>query len=146
MKKLHWKKIAVAGFWYWVITTLVQQLELAWTMGYYTDPVRRQVWSRVMMPEAGGPPPVGFFVVSAMFTFVTGMTVAAVFEFIKPQLGKTYWGKVVGFTDIMVGLSIVFALFPIYLLLNVPLGLLGWWLVANWVSMFAASAVFAKTL
>ncbi len=145
MKKLHWKKVFVAGFWYLVVATVLQQIEVAFTMNYYKDPAYFGVWSKLMMPTAG-PPPVVFFIISLVFTYATGCTLAAVFEFMSPLFGKNFWGKVVGFTDIMVGLTIVFSLFPMFLLINVPLGLLAWWLVTSWGTMLITSMTFAKVM
>jgi len=143
MKKLHWKRICVLGFWYTVIAEIVMQVEILFTMKYYQDPVLAGLWSKLMMPNAG-PPPLAFFAISLLFTYATGCTLAAIFEFMEPLFGKSFWGKVIGFTDIMVGLAIVFASFPMYLLFNVPIALLAWWLGMNWVTILLASMVFAK--
>ncbi len=145
MKTLQWKKILISGFWYVVIAEIVMQIEIFFTMKYYQDPALSGLWSKLMMTSSG-PPPLSFFVISLLFTYVTGCTLSAVFEFMQPLFGKKYWAQVVGFTDIMVGLSIVFASFPMYLLFNVPLSLLGWWLGANWVTVLVASMVFAKVM
>lgn len=145
MKKLHWNKVFIAGFWYLIIATVLQQIEVMFTMSYYKDPAFAGLWSKLMMPTVG-PPPLAFFAISLLFTYATGCTLAAVFEFMTPLFGKNYWGKVVGFTDITVGLAIVFASFPMYLLLNIPLGLLGWWLVTTWVTMLVSAAAFANVM
>jgi hypothetical protein len=143
MKNLKWGRVFKAGFAYLVIATVLQQIEVMFTMSYYKDPAYFGLWSKLMMPTQG-PPPLAFFAISLLFTFATGCTLAAVFEFMSPLFGKQFWGKVIGFTDIMVGLTIVFSLFPIYLLLNVPLGLLGWWLVTSWVTTLVSAMAFAK--
>lgn len=143
MKKLHWKRILLSGFWYTVIAEIVMQVEIFFTMKYYQDPALFGLWSKLMMPNAG-PPPLTFFAISLLFMYATGCTLAAVFEFISSLFGKSYWSKVVGFTDIMVGLAIIFASFPMYLLFNVPITLLAWWLGTNWVTILLASMVFAR--
>ena len=144
MQKLHWKKIFISGFWYLIIASVVQQTEVAFTMDYYKNPVYAALWSHLMMPVAG-PPPAAFFIISLAFTFVTGCTLAAIFDFMRP-LSKTYWSRVINFTDIVVGLSIVLTTFPLYLLFNVPLGLLVWWLVASFISTLISAMVFGKIM
>ncbi len=152
MKTLHWKKILIAGFWYTVVAEVMMQVEIFFTMKYYQDPAFFGLWSKVMMPDspAGGPaagsPPISFFLISLLFTYLTGCTLAAVFEFIHSLFGKNYWGKVIGFTDILVGLAIVFATFPMYLLFNVPIALLAWWLGASWITIFISTTIFVKVL
>ena len=145
MKKLHPKDALSLGFLYTVVAVVLQQIEVIFTMSYYTDPSLAGLWSKTMMPSAG-PPPFAFFVQSVLFTFATGVTLAAVFEFMKPLFGKSYWARVIGFTDIMVGLMIVFGFFPMYLLLNIPLGLIVWWFVTGWITVFIAAMIFAKRL
>ncbi len=145
MKKLHWNKVFIAGLGYLIISTVLQQVEVMFTMKYYQDPALVGIWSKLMMPVAG-PPPLAFFAISLLFSYATGCTLAAVFEFMSPLFGKGYWGKVIGFTDIMVGLAIVFSYFPMYLLLNIPAILLVWWLVASAVSILLTSIVFAKMM
>ena len=145
MKKLHWKKIVIAGFWYLVIATIFRQIEVAFTVNYYQDLAYFGLWSKLMMP-AEGPPPVGFFVISTLFTYVTGCTLAAVYDFMKSLFGKGFWGKVIGFTDITVGLAIVFGYFPMYLLFNVPVVLLAWWLGVSWVTILVSSMIFANIM
>lgn len=143
MKKLHWKKVFIAGLWYVLISTVLHQAEAFMDMRYYTDPAYFGVWSKLMMPVAG-PPPAGFFIVSLLFSLATGCTLAAVYEFMSPLFGKGFWQKVIGYTDIMVGLSIVFGYFPMYLLFNVPVVLLAWWLGFSWVTILGTAMVFEK--
>lgn len=144
MRKLHWRQIFISGFWYLVVASIVQQIEVAFTMDYYKNPAYSGLWSRLMMPAAG-PPPAIFFVISLTFTYITGCTLAAVFDFTR-TLSKTYWLRVVNFTDIVVGLSIVLTSFPMYLLFNVPVALLAWWLGATFVTTFVSAMIFAKLM
>jgi len=145
MRKLAVRQILVSGAIASVITLLIRQIEVFVTMEYYTDPKLTGLWSTLMMPAAGPPPP-EFFVTSVLFTFATGTVLAAVFDFMKDLLGKGYWRRVIGFTDIMVGLAIVFAYFPMYLMFRVPLGLLVVWSVTSFVTIFVSAMIYAKRL
>jgi len=145
MKHVRWKKVAVAAVWYTAIALIFRQIEVAFTMGYYRDPAYTGLWSPLMMPDNGAPP-LAFFLLSGLFTYVTGATLAAVFDFVKTVFGKGSLSRIVGFTDIMVGLTIVFGFFPMYLLFHVPAGLLAWWLGTAWVTILFTSAAFANIL
>jgi hypothetical protein len=124
---------------------VLQQISAMSTMRYYQDPAFAGVWSKVMMPSAG-PPPLAFLVVSLFFSYATGATLAAVYDFVNGLFGKSYWAKVVGFTDIIVGLAIVLGFFPMYLLFNLPLALLAWWVGTSWVVTLLTAMAFAKTI
>lgn len=145
MRKLHTKEVLMSGLLYSLIALFIRQIEMMMTMGYYKDPAYFAVWSKLMMPTQG-PPPLAFFIESLLFTYATGVTLAAIFEFTKPLFGKKYWEKVIGFTDITVGLMIVFGFFPMYLLINLPLGLIVTWFISGWVTVLLGAMVFAKRM
>jgi hypothetical protein len=145
MRKLHWKKIFTSGIWYLVISFVTQQVFAALTMQYYRDPAYFATWSKLMMPNAG-PPSLQFFVVSLLFTYTAGCTLAAVFDFTHQLFGKKFWSQVIGFTDIVVGLSIVLGYLPMILLFNLPIILILWWVVATFVATLLSSVAFAKTI
>ena len=145
MRKLHTKEVFMSGLLYTGVALVLRQVEMAFTMSYYKNPELSGLWSKLMMPE-NGPPPLAFFAQSLLFTFATGVTLAAIFEFMKPLFGKSFWAKVIGFTDIVVGLMIVFGFFPMYLLLNIPLGLIIWWFFTGWVTVLLSAMIFAKRM
>lgn len=145
MKHLHWKQIFTSGLIVSVVMMVVHEAEAFISLKYYMDPSYFPVWSTLMMPNAG-PPPIGFFGLSFLFTLATAVTMAAVFDFTKALFGKGYWKRVIGFTDIMVGLTIVFAYFPMYLMIRLPVGLLATWTLTSFVAIFLGSMIFAKKL
>lgn len=145
MKKINWQKVLLAGFVYLIIATIVRQIEAALTMSYYTKPAYFGVWSKVMMPTAGPPPP-SFMILSLLFTFITGLSLAVVFDFVKGLLPKDYWSKICCFTSLVVWLMVLFFTLPVYLLLNVPLMLLIWWFASSVVIVFLGTVVFVKVI
>lgn len=145
MKKIQWKKALLAGVVYVIIATVVRQIEAILTMSYYTEPQYFGVWSKLMMPKSG-PPPASFMVWSLLFSYITGVTLAAGYDFIKDLLPKKFWTRVLNFTDLVICLMIVFFSLPVYLLLNLPMGLLLSWLVSGFIIVFSATAVFVKML
>lgn len=145
LKKVRWGKVFLAGLVFLVIATIVRQVEAILTMKYYLMPEFFGVWSKVMMPKAG-PPPASFFLTSLLFSLATGMTLAAFYDYIKNLLPKNQWQRMFCFTEIVVVLAFVFFSLPTYLLINLPLGLLGAWLVSTVVILFLATTVFVKLL
>lgn len=145
LKKISWGKVLVAGLVFMVIAFVVRQIEAILTMSYYTDPTYFGVWSKVMMPKAG-PPPLSFMVVSLLFSYLTGVTVAVFYDLIKDLLPKKFWPRVLNFTDLTVSLMIVFFTLPVYLLINLPFMLLVWWLGSSIVIVFLSAIAFAKML
>ena len=145
MKKIQWKKVLMAGLAYVVIAFVVHQVEAMLTMDYYIMPEYFSVWSKVMMLRAG-PPPMSFMIISLVFSYVTGVTLAAVYDFVKGLLPKKFWPKVINFSDLIIGLMVVFFTLPVYLLLNVPLGLLLAWLFSSVIIVVLGTMVFVKVL
>ncbi len=142
-KKIPWRKVFLAAIIYLIIAVILRQLEVVLTMKYYLMPQYFGIWSKVMMPTAG-PPPTSFMVLSLLFTLVTGIVLASFFACIKEILGGGYWKKVFNFTGIVISLMLVFAYLPMYLLINLPLGLLVWWFVTGTITLFLGAAVFVK--
>lgn len=144
-KKVRWGKVIVSGLIFLIIATIVRQIEVFVTLDYYKDPQYFGVWSTLMMPKAGPPPP-GFIITSLLFSLITGIILAAFYDFIKTLLPKNKWGRIICYTEIIVELSIVFFTLPAILLFNLPLMLHLSWLVSGVLIIFLSSIVFVKIL
>lgn len=145
LRKIQWKKVLVAGLIYLVAATIIRQIEVVLTMKYYLMPEYFDVWSKLMMPKAGPPPP-SFMILSFLFTFITGITLAALYDFIKGLLPKNCWERVFDFTGTVAILMLVFSYLPMYLLINLPLGLLVCWFTTGLVTVFVGAVVFTKLI
>lgn len=143
--RIHWGKVLLVGLLYTIIATVVRQLEVIWTMKYYTQPQYFGVWSKLMMPTAG-PPPLEFMVTSMILTFASGMGLAIIYYYLKDYLPKGFWHRATFFADVLVSTSFIFFTLPVYLLFNVPVALLGWWFVSTFVVLFLASILIVKTI
>lgn len=144
-KKIQWKKVCLAAFLYLLIAFVIRQIEAFSTMKYYLMPEYWGVWSKVMMPNEG-PPPAIFHVLSAIFTFLTGLVFAYFYSVTQKLLGKSYWAKVWSFTVAFAVLSLVFSYLPMYLLINLPLVLLAVWFLTGVLTVFLGTLVFAKLI
>ncbi len=143
--KINWKKVFIASIIVFIIDIVVRQVEVFFTMKYYVMPEYFGVWSKLMMPKAG-PPQAEFFIISALFTFLTALILACVYECIKDSLMKSFWQRVLGYTKLMLLLMLVFSYLPMYLLINLPVQLITSWFVTSILVVFASSIVFVKIL
>lgn len=141
--RIHWGKVLLIGLLYTIIATLIRQLEIIWTMKYYTMPEFFGVWSKSMMPTAG-PPPFEFMVISFIMTFASGVAITIIYYYLKEYLPKGFWKRSTFFADILVSTSFVFFTLPVFLLFNVPLALLGYWFVSTFVILLLTSTLIVK--
>lgn len=143
VKGLSWKKIVLFGVIFAVISFVIRQVEVVLTMKYYTMPEYFGVWSKVMMPTAG-PPPYSFLVTSLVFTFVTGVSLALIYYYLRDHLPKETNKRIFYFADLMVGTSFIFFTLPVYLMFNVPMGLLISWFITSFIILTASSWVLVN--
>jgi len=144
-KNIRWNKVLLSGFIYLVIAAIVRQIEAIITMNYYKMPAYFGLWSKVMMPKAGHPP-LKFFLISFLFSLLTGITLAVLYEIIKEKLEKKYWMRILNFTLLTAWLSLIFFTLPVYLIFNAPIALILCWFVSATVIFFLATIVFTKIL
>lgn len=145
IKNISVKKILLVGVLFSIISFVIHQIEAIITMKYYIMPEYYGLWSKLMMPKAG-PPPMEFMITSLVLTFVTGVSLALVYYYIKDHLPKVFVKRVIYFTDLMVGTSFIFFTLPVYLMFNVPIALLASWFISSFIILLSSSFVFAKIL
>jgi len=145
IRKINWVSVLVSAFIYTVVAMIVHGLEAAIMMRYYVSPIYFGVWSKLMMPSAGPPPP-EFFLVSLIITFVSGICLALIYYYVQDLLPKKFWHRVTFFADLMIATSFVFSPLPSFLLFNLPWQLLVSWFVASFVIVLAASYTFVKLI
>jgi len=124
-------KLFLSAICYIVVAEIVSTLSAYLTMNYYTDPAYFSVWSKIMMPGAG-PPPASFYYYSISFAFIGGLIFGFVYSRIKGIFGKkTILQKGLRFGIGMFLVSGITLIMNLFLLINLPLGLLVSWLVFN---------------
>jgi uncharacterized membrane protein len=143
--RIHWGKVLLIGLLYTIIATVIRQLEVLWTMKYYTRPEYFGVWSKLMMPTAG-PPPFEFMVTSMILTFASGMALTIIYYYLKDYLPTGFLRRATFFADVLVSTSFIFFTLPVYLLFNVPVALLGWWFVSTFIVLLATSILIVKVV
>lgn len=145
LKNIRWGKVVLAGIIYLAISFVVHQIDALLTIDYYKMPELFGVWSKLMMPKAA-PPPLSFFLVSVVFSFLTGITLAVLYEKFRNLFSENKWKRIFNFTCLFTILSIVLFSFPVYLLINVPLSLILIWVVGSLIIFFFTAIAFNKLL
>ena len=145
IKEISWKKVILSGAIFTVISFVIRQVEALLTMGYYTDPQYFGLWSKLMMPS-NGPPPAEFMITSLVFTFVTGVSLALIYYYLRKHLPQNLKQRVFYFADLMVATSFLFFTLPAYLMFNIPVGILVSWFIASFVILLSASFLFVKII
>lgn len=145
ISKISWGKLILVGVIYAVTAIVIRQVEAVLTMKYYLMPEFFGVWSKLMMPTAGPPPP-QFFITSMVMTLASGMMLGLVYYYIRDMLPAGFQKRVFFFTDLMIGLQFIFFTLPVYLMFNVPLGLLVAWFISSFVILLVTSFAFVKIL
>jgi len=93
-----------------------------------------------------GPPLSEFYIVSAIITFMTGMSLAIIYYYLKDYLPKGYMKRSFFFADLMVATSFIFFTLPSILLFNVPYGLLASWFVSSFIILLVTSLTIVKVI
>ena len=141
--KINWLKVLLAGAIYTVISMVAQQIGVVFTMKYYIDPQYFGVWSKVMMPSAGPPPP-SFMITSLIMTLASGISITLIYYYLKDMLPKNMMKRTFLFADLLIATYFIFFTLPVYLLFNVPVALNISWFVISFIILTATSAVIVK--
>jgi len=144
--KISWPRILAVAILYAIVSEIVMTLGAMVDMSYYYDPSYFGVWSKLMMPTAG-PPPAEFYYTGIIFQLVTGFLFALVYRVIRGSVPGKGWknkGLMYGFLVFLVaGIPTTMTL---YLLINLPVGLLLSWMLQSLVVYLIMGLVAAKLL
>ena len=142
---ISWKKVAQTALIYTIVAFIIHQLEALFTVGYYTNPQYLGVWSKLMMPSNGAPP-ASFMIYSVVFAFITGISLALIYYYLRDHLPQNKTKRILYFADLMIATSFIFFTLPTYLLLNVPVVLLVTWFITGFVVLVIESFVLVKII
>ena len=139
------KQILYSGIAYTIIAFVINEVEAMFTMSYYTNPAYYGIWSKLMMSSAG-PPTLTFFIVSILFSLISGIIFAWFYSMVSESIpGKgTRRGLNYGLA-LFVVVGIPFTL-TIYLLLAVPTMLLIYWAIASLIVYILSGFTFSKIM
>jgi hypothetical protein len=142
--KISWPRILAVAILYAIVGEIIMTLGAMADMNYYLDSNYFAVWSKLMMPVAG-PPPAEFYYTGIIFQLLTGFLFAIVYRVIKGAVPGKGWknkGLMYGFLVFLVaGIPTTMML---YLLINLPVGLLLSWMLQSLVVYLIMGLVAAK--
>ena len=142
--KISWPRLLAVAILYAIVSEIVMTLGAMLDMSYYMDPAYFAVWSKLMMPAAG-PPPAEFYYFGITFQLVTGFLFAIVYSVIKGSVPGKGWknkGLMYGFLIFLVaGIPTTMTL---YLLINLPVGLILSWMLQSLVVYLIMGLLAAK--
>jgi len=145
MKNIDMKKLILTAVAITVISQILHTVFAVFSMGYYTDSAYAGVWSGIMMPGYG-PPPAEFYYLSAIFGLIAAGIYTAAFMKLKgaiPGKGSIRKGLHFGFWIIFL-LGSVPGYLSMYLLINLPAGLLLEWAVEGLVISLISGMVITR--
>lgn len=145
IQKIHWGKVLLSALTFTVISYVVHMIEALLTIKYYMMPQYFGLWSKLMMPSAG-PPPVAFTITSIVFAFVTGISIALIYYYLRDHLPPLGFRRAFYFADVLIATTFVFFTLPSYLMFNVPVGILVSWFISSFVILTAGSWVIVKII
>jgi hypothetical protein len=144
MSGVNLKPVIFSGIAFAVISQVIHTIGALLSMSYYFDPNYFAVWSKLMMPAAGPPPP-EFFIASVSFSFVVGAIFAYIYGLIKKSIaGKTAIEKGLKFGLILFLLGTLPGMISLYLLINLPLALIVMWTIEGLVVSLLAGIAIAR--
>lgn len=129
-----------------IVAQAVHIIESMLTLGYYMDSAYFGVWSKIMMPGPG-PPPAGFYYYSVIFALITW----AFFGFAYEKLGraiseKNVFRKGLQFGGMIFLIAGIPSLLSVYLLINLPRGLLAAWTTTALILYLIGGVLAAKLM
>lgn len=145
-KKIDWRKTILAAVAFTVIAQITHSLFALMGMDYYLKKAYFPVWSKLMMPETG-PPPLSFTAYSLLFSFISAMIFAYIYNWVKGCLeGKTPVEKGLCFGLILYFVGSIPGYLSLILLINLPLGLIGLWAIESLIVSLAGGIAIVKII
>jgi hypothetical protein len=136
-------KVILSGVLFAVVAWIIHMLGALLSMGYYKMPEYASLWSKIMMPTAGASPPLSFSLLSLLFGFIGGVLFAIVYDVLMGSVPgkKTNKGLAFGFLIFLV--AGIPGYLSLLLLINIPAGLAGMWLLENLVVYLLGGMIVA---
>lgn len=145
INKIAWGKVFLTAIIFTIVSFVLRQVETLLTIKYYMIPDYFGVWSKLMMPS-NGPPPMAFMITSLIFTFVTGVSIALIYYYLRDHLPPLGFKRAFYFADVLIATSFVFFTLPAYLMFNLPVALLISWFISTFIILTFGSWLLVKII
>jgi hypothetical protein len=124
---IRWNMLLVSVALVTIIAQFVHGLDSIFAMRYYIDPTYYPLWSKIMMP-APGPPPPSFLVISLLFNLTGAFLFALVYTVLQRGLpGRSTVVKGIWYGLLVFLVASVPSSLMLVLLINLPLGIVLLW-------------------
>lgn len=139
-------RILGSGILFGLIAMIVHLSLVFAVRGYYMDPVYLSVWSKLMMPTPGRPP-VSFYFYALGFNMLAGILFALVYTVIGACVpGKQFISRGLMYGLLVFLVGVIPGYLALYLLINLPIGLLALWVVESFIIYLIGGVVVAKLI
>ncbi len=135
------RKVLIYAVVFVITSQIVHMVSSFLTMDYYKDPAYFAVWSRVMMPTQG-PPPMEFYLYSVALAFVTGLVYGLVYEVMQRSIPGKGISKGLFFGMLLFLLNGI-PMTGMYILINLPPGLLAIWALVDGLVLYMIAGAAA---
>ena len=143
---MKWGKIVLAAIVFTIIGQIIHTIFAQLEMAYYLMPEYFPVWSKIMMPTAG-PPGMEFFTFSIILAFIAALIYSGAFDLLKASIpGASKIKKGIFFGIILFLVAGLPSMFTLYLLINLPAGLIASWTVSEFIIFLIGGAAIGKIL
>lgn len=127
-----------------IVAQIIHMVGAGFGMNYYTDPNYFPVWSKIMMPSSG-PPPASFLYWSIGIGIITWALFTWVYTILKNSIpGSGYLQKGVMYGILVFLVSGLSGSLPLFLLINLPLGLIVLWGIEGFIILGINGIITAK--
>jgi hypothetical protein len=138
------KSVLLAAVVFTIVAQVVHTVGAMATMGYYYDAAYFAVWSKIMMPAAGPPPP-EFTYLSLAVGFMTSLIFVYAYVLLKKAVpGKDWPSRGINYGILLFLLGTVPATFSLLLLINLPPLLVADWALEGLVIALAGGLAAAR--
>ncbi|MBU1132633.1 hypothetical protein KKC32_05325 [Patescibacteria group bacterium] len=142
---MKWK-FPLAAVIFAIIAQVIHSLGAILGMKYYLMPEYFNVWSKLMMPNAG-PPPSSFYLYSLGFGLIGALLLAWVYIIVEKAIpGKTAVKKGLMFGLLLIMIASIPGTLSMLILINLPAGLVFFWFVEGALIYLLGGMVFAGLL
>lgn len=133
IKKISWKNIIFVGSIYTAIALIAQQCESRFGINYPFTSSSVSYYAN-------------YHFINLIFTFVTGVSLAIVYYYLRDNLPKNKLQRTLYFADLMVATYFIFFTIPVFLIFSVSPMLLFIWFVKAFLLLLINSVVLVNII
>jgi hypothetical protein len=135
------RKVLIYTVVFVIASQIIHMFSAFLTMDYYKDPSYFAVWSKIMMPGEGAPP-MEFYIYSVAFSIVTGLIYGLAYVVMQRSLPGKGVSKGLFFGMLLFLINGI-QMAGMFMLVNLPPGLLAIWSLIDGLALFMIAGAAA---